>query len=100
MPKCSDPHCENEIPDHTDADHTKPVRQPILPYVIHDLSERVRGGAELYGEPLTSRNGRDALWDAYEEALDLCLYLRQSIAERQPGFAVNPNPRSHESCQT
>ena len=34
-----------------------------------------------YGEPLTTGNGRDALRDAYEEALDLCLYLRQALEE-------------------
>jgi hypothetical protein len=73
-----------------------PEREPILSYVLHDISERVRVGTEVYGEPLSTHNGRDPLWDAYEEALDLCLYLRQCIAERQPGFAVNPNPPSHQ----
>ena len=27
-------------------------------------------------------NGRDALLDAYEEAIDLCMYLKQAIVER------------------
>ena len=27
-------------------------------------------------------NGRDALVDAFQEALDLCVYLRQAIYER------------------
>jgi hypothetical protein len=31
---------------------------------------------------LQAFNGRDALRDAYEEALDLACYLRQAIAER------------------
>lgn len=75
--------------------HKSTNREPILPYVLHDLSERVRVGIQVYGEPLSTHNGRDPLWDAYEEALDLCLYLRQYIAERQPGFAANPNPPSH-----
>ena len=31
---------------------------------------------------LQAFNGRDALRDAYEEALDLCQYLRQALYER------------------
>lgn len=57
-------------------------RVEILPLVQTDLDARIAKGAEQYGERLTSHNGRDALWDAYEEALDLCMYLRQAIAER------------------
>jgi hypothetical protein len=38
-----------------------------------------------YGERLAAHNGRDALQDAYEEALDLALYLRQALAERGDG---------------
>lgn len=51
--------------------------------IVHaDIEARVTKGADEYGERLTTHNGRDALWDAYEEALDLCLYLRQAILER------------------
>lgn len=57
-------------------------REKVLPLVLSDLRERVRVGAQEYGEPLTTQNGRDALQDAYEEALDLAMYLRQAIAER------------------
>ena len=35
-----------------------------------------------YGVGLQPHNGRDVLRDAYEEALDLCVYLRQAIFER------------------
>lgn len=35
-----------------------------------------------YGTGLQAHNGRDALRDAYEEALDLTCYLRQCIYER------------------
>jgi len=59
------------------------ARVEILPLVEADMRARIAKGAKEYGEPLTSRNGRDALWDAYEEALDLCMYLRQAIAERE-----------------
>ena len=46
------------------------------------MEERRQVGIERYGTPLQPNNGRDALVDAYQEALDLACYLRQSIAER------------------
>ena len=55
---------------------------PIVTLVKQDLDERMKKGVETYGMPLRAWNGRDALQDAYEEALDLCCYLRQAIAER------------------
>jgi hypothetical protein len=39
-------------------------------------------GRRKYGTALEANNGRDALMDAYQEALDLAMYLRQAIAER------------------
>lgn len=50
--------------------------------VINDMGARDRTGRESYGVPLQADNGRDALVDAYAEALDLCVYLRQAIFER------------------
>ncbi len=47
-----------------------------------DLEERERVGVERYGTPLRLFNGRDALVDAYQEAMDLTVYLRQAITER------------------
>jgi len=35
-----------------------------------------------YHTYLLTHNGRDALIDAYQEALDLAMYLRQAIEER------------------
>ena len=58
-------------------------RVEVLPLVKDDLQARIAKGRAEYGEPLTTHNGRDALWDAYEEVLDLALYLRQAIAERE-----------------
>lgn len=46
------------------------------------MKERDQEGRRKYGTPLQAGNGRDALVDAYQEALDLCVYLRQAIAER------------------
>lgn len=50
--------------------------------VAQDLAGRLAVGVERYGQPLQAHNGRDALRDAYEEALDLTVYLRQAIYER------------------
>lgn len=57
-------------------------RPAVWPLVIADMQERDAIGRERYGTPLQPFNGRDALVDAYQEALDLCVYLRQAIAER------------------
>lgn len=57
-------------------------RQQVLPHVLADMQQRIAVGANEYGEPLTTHNGRDALQDAYEEALDMCLYLKQALLER------------------
>jgi hypothetical protein len=51
--------------------------------VAVDLQERKQFGLRKYGTTLTAGNGRDPFVDAYEEALDLCVYLRQVIEERQ-----------------
>jgi hypothetical protein len=68
------------------------------PFVAHlvtnDLWGRVRHGIETYGTPLQPHNGRDALWDAYEEAINLYLYLRQAIFERD-----HPAPSTPKSAE-
>jgi len=55
---------------------------PIWDLVIQDMRDRDLVGRARYGTPLQAHNGRDALTDAYQEALDLCVYLRQAICER------------------
>lgn len=49
--------------------------------VIDDLEKRIAHGMAEYGTPLLPHNGRHALWDAYEEVMDMALYLRQVILE-------------------
>jgi hypothetical protein len=53
----------------------------VTSLVKEDLEQRAREGERKYGERLTTFNGRDALIDAYQEVLDLALYLRQLIQE-------------------
>lgn len=57
---------------------SKPVREAV----IEDMQARDRFGREKYGTPLQCLNGRDPLVDAYQEALDLVVYLKQAILER------------------
>ncbi len=58
------------------------IGREITPLVIADMEERSAFGKEKYGEPLTAFNGRDTLMDTYQEGLDLVVYLRQMIEER------------------
>ncbi len=78
-----------------------PIQQkggrPVLPYAINDaelhgadplsaavradLIERAGAGVKKYGTPLMTRNGRDALWDFYQETLDAIMYARQEDME-------------------
>lgn len=50
--------------------------------VIDDMRSRADMGVRKYGTYLQAFNGRDGLRDAYEEVLDLAVYLRQVIDER------------------
>jgi hypothetical protein len=58
-------------------------RPDVQGRVIADIAARRSVGIERYGTPLQPFNGRDALRDAYEEALDLACYLRQALEERK-----------------
>ena len=55
----------------------------VWPLVIKDMTDRNNLGKAKYGIPLRSHNGRDALVDAYQEVLDMSVYLRQEIEERR-----------------
>ena len=60
--------------------HTDEV--PTVDTVIADLETRKQMGIKKYGVALQPSNGRDSLQDAYEEALDLCVYLKNEIRRR------------------
>lgn len=47
-----------------------------------DMQERDEMGERKHKVRLQPFNGRDCLVDAYQEALDLVVYLRQAIYER------------------
>ncbi len=78
---------EQEDHDKSFAQYEQPSPVPndrpaVWDLVIDDMRARDALGRARYGTPLQAGNGRDALRDAYEEALDLAVYLRQAIAER------------------
>lgn len=50
--------------------------------VVGDMHARDILGESRYGVRLRANNGRDALLDAYEECLDMAVYLRQAMYER------------------
>lgn len=51
--------------------------------VANDIIKRMEVGRQRYGTYLQAHNGRNALLDAYEEALDLCVYLKQCLVEQE-----------------
>ena len=74
---CEETHVEQPLPQGRGVE--------IFPLVINDLIAREKLGIERYGESLRANNGRNSLRDAYEEAIDLALYLRQRIEEERHG---------------
>lgn len=61
-----------------------PNDQPgVWDLVIADMKARDDFGRKKYGTPVQPGNGRDALIDAYQEVLDLAVYLRLEIEERR-----------------
>lgn len=57
-------------------------RPAVWDLVVADMIERNAVGTAKYGTPLQAGNGRDSLVDAYQECLDLIVYLRTEIEER------------------
>lgn len=58
-----------------------PGKDSVTDALIADLTDRREMGKQKYGTELKSFNGRSPLVDAYQEALDLCLYLKQALME-------------------
>jgi predicted nucleic-acid-binding Zn-ribbon protein len=55
--------------------------EDVTSAVIADLQARSEAGEKKYGTRLKTFNGRTALVDAYQEALDLSVYLKQKLLE-------------------
>jgi hypothetical protein len=96
------PHCQylnflkgdstmTEPIDSSVRDQPAPVpnnERSVWSLVIEDMQERDQVGRARYGVPLQPHNGRNAIVDAYQEALDMVVYLRQFI-EEQKGTPVS-----------
>ena len=54
----------------------------VLHEFVEDVYARADAGYKKYGTYLRINNGRDALIDAYQECLDMGMYLKQAIMER------------------
>ena len=69
--------------------------RPVWDLVIDDMRQRDAEGRRKYGTPLQAFNGRRPLVDAYQEALDLVVYMRQAIEEAaSPPQGERPEPAS------
>lgn len=62
---------------------TPNASRPVWELVLYDMHGRDQVGRQRYGTPLQAFNGRKPLVDAYQEALDLVVYMRQEIEERR-----------------
>ncbi len=55
----------------------------VLPEFIKDVYARADAGHKKYGTYLMTNNSRDALLDAYQECLDMGMYLKQVMMESE-----------------
>ena len=60
----------------------RPGTANVFALLRADIDAREAVGRETYGRLLETFNGRNSARDAYEEALDLAVYLRQLLEER------------------
>lgn len=58
-------------------------------YVREDITQREEMGAIKYGKYLTPNTKEDMLNHAYNEALDLVVYLRTLLLQRDSGYDPN-----------
>ena len=85
---------------------------PVWDLVVHDMQERDAFGERKYGLRLRAFDGRSTLADAYQEALDLAVYLRKRLYEEQAplpadvaearraaGITIAPEAALHRALQ-
>ena len=84
-PSGNSPACGQRIPESQAVAAQPPPtsgKEAVLPYVLQDIQDRAKLGYRKYRTYLETNNGRDALVDAYQEAIDLVMYLKQLLLER------------------
>lgn len=69
------------LPVGTDEEDTQSV-------VMRLIAARRELGIRRYGQALQPSNGRDSLWDAFEEALDLTVYLMNAWRVANPDAPI------------
>ena len=79
-----------DLPWMLDTTDATAAGKAIVAGIADDMRARDALGRARYGTPLQPHNGRDAVRDAYEEALDLTVYLRQALAEVLDGGSAVP----------
>ena len=57
--------------------------QKVVIKVLDDLLDRAQVGKTRHGSVLRSYDGSDGLLNAYTQALDMVIYLRKEIMERE-----------------
>lgn len=60
-----------------------PSSHSLWQEVIKDMEEREQMGLRKYGRYLTADSKEVGLREAYEEALDLCVYLKKALIEME-----------------
>ena len=78
-----DPETDQQLPIPND-------RTSCQDMVIADIENRKALGLKKYGTLLQPFNGRSFLQDAYEEVLDLSVYLRGKLEEERENRAERP----------
>ncbi len=84
-----------------ETDQPLPVvndRPFVQDLVIADIEARKALGVRKYGTAPQSGNGRNMLQDAYEEALDLAIYLRGALDEQEHASPVPYTPAVTYAC--
>ncbi len=59
-----------------------PGTMDVWPELVKDIEARVKMGLAKYGDVFQADNGRDSLMDAYQDALDLVIYLKAELMRR------------------
>lgn len=88
MSDIRDPDTDQRLPARTDrsVDVFRHLRRELTETSVHsvlaaELRKRAQHGRRKYGDSLHTHNGRDALRDAWEEAIDLMAYTMQMRLE-------------------
>ena len=58
-------------------------QKTVIVKVLDDLVDRAQVGKTRHGSVLRAHDGSDGLLNAYTQALDMVIYLRKEIMERE-----------------